>query len=385
MLQVGTLMEVPLVRLAPLVLALAVLLPSAPARACSCLAYGTTLERCRSASWVYAGTVESYDWPLGYRGRADRSVEIRLAVDTVWRGAVPARLVVETDPLGGAGSCTRYPPPGQRFLVCDHKGGEAPSSMGICAPVALGGHAEELIAALGPGAAPQTPGAARWPWWADRARLVDSWNGLMSIFMPFVAALVGAGAGALLHRWRPSPTRRSTRRFVALSLAVALVIVIARVVLHRWLPHERSLFLCVTLGPPVVAGAFGLVLAFYELRRGRGLGGLAIAWVGVLVALIAGFMRLHLPVQPADVVACSEPRAREHVDAYPRRTEDRARDRAALDAWLRGAPAGCADFGLSRMRTDVRGPSVSFPDGRGGEYTMWALEPREYSYRWELP
>jgi hypothetical protein len=94
-------------------------------------------------------------------------------------------------------------------------------------------------------------------------------------------------------------------------------------------------------------------------------------------------VRLHLPVQPDDVVACSRPRAQEHLDAFPRGIDDRARDEAARDAWERGAPAACADFGLSRMRADERGPSVSFPDGRGGEYTLFLRESSVY--HWELP
>lgn len=112
---------------------------------------------------------------------------------------------------------------------------------------------------------------------------------------------------------------------------------------------------------------------------------MALALVAVLVVLMAGYVRLHLPVQPAGVVACSEPRAREHLDALVGSAEGRARDAAAWDAWERGAPAGCADWGLSRMRADRRGPSVSFFDGRGGEYRLFRGSSGWVEYGWELP
>lgn len=74
------------------------------------------------------------------------------------------------------------------------------------------------------------------------------------------------------------------------------------------------------------------------------------------------------------VVACSEPRAQAHL---------RALDHMPRDEWTRQAPAACADWGLSRMRADPRGPAVIYPDGRGGEH--WRFLRGSPSYRWELP
>lgn len=363
----------------PLALALALLAAPAPAHACSCATIrDTDLARCATASRVFAGTIDAYEWPLVYRAAADRSVEIHLAVDTVWRGAVPSRLVVDTDPLGGPGSCTLYPPPGIRFVVCDDQDDAAPPALGFCARPALGQDAELLAAALGPGAAPTVPAASRGPWWTDPIRLADSWQAVLLLLTPFAIAGLGAGAGALARRRRPPAAGPpSVRRFVALLLAAALLVIGARLALHASLPPGRLLLQCLCFGPPVVAAVFGGALAAVAQRRGGR--GIAVAILTVAVVLTAGFMRLHTPVQPADAAACSEARAREYLRAAPSSTRH-----PAHDAWVQGAPRACTDFGLSRLRPHPHGHAVGFADGHGGAYWV-RRQPGDVSYVWELP
>ncbi|MEZ4454388.1 MAG: hypothetical protein R3B09_33360 [Nannocystaceae bacterium] len=370
-----------------LTLALAVLAAPDFARACSCAAVTyPTVESCQGARRALAGTVGEYEWPLAYRADAEHSVEIHLEVDTVWRGAAPPELVVTATPLGGAGSCTIYPPPGLRFVVCDDQEGGAEPAFRTCNGPALGEEAEALAAALGAGARPSAPARTRWPWWLDRERLADSSTGLLLLAAPFAAALVGAGLGAILPRRRSTAGRPRSRRGIVILLAVVATLVIAaRIALHRVLPLDRALFDAVTLGPAAVAGLLGLVLGVREARgERRGLRGLMVAFLGVAVALVAGYARLHAPVQPDDVVACSAARAREHLRGGPRPVDFVTPRGPEHDAWEERVPAACTDWGLAPMRADRHG-AIGFPDGRGGTY--WAhrrgLEPLVYA--WELP
>ncbi|MCB9569287.1 MAG: hypothetical protein H6710_19090 [Myxococcales bacterium] len=372
----------PPLRAPALVLALALLLEPGLARACSCMILDhPTLEGCQGARRVFAGRVGEYAWPTALRASADRSVEINLDVDAVWRGEVPTRLVVETDPLGGPGSCTIYPSPGERFVVCDGREGAAEPALGFCHGPAFGEEAEALIASLGPAVAPSAPMAARVPWWRDRERLAESSLGLSLVGVPFIAALLGAGAGALLPRRQGAGGERPSRRgIVALLIAAAILMIVARLVLHRLLPPENLLFTCVTLGPSALAGLFGVIFAFRMQRRRRGPWSLVIAFVGVGVALAAGYTRLHAPVQAADAFACSEARAREYVRAYPFGRGD-----AEREAWARGAPASCADWGLGRMEVPGSSPVVGFADGSGGYLWVRGGEFPSQTYLWELP
>ncbi|MCA9658325.1 MAG: hypothetical protein KC486_08275 [Myxococcales bacterium] len=364
------------------------LLAPAAARACSCLALRhPTVEGCQFASRVFAGTVGAYDWPTALRATADDSVTIELVVDTVWRGAVPAKVIVQTHPLGGPGSCAVYPAPGEPFLVCDSEEGDAAPSLGFCAGPALGDDAAPLIAALGPGAAPsEAPPRPRRPWWTDPKQLKESTHALLLLALPFAAALLGAGLGAILPWRRPgAQVRPSRRRIVVMLLAAALLVIGARLALHRQLPPDRLLFDCVTLGPSALAGLVGLVVGFRAQRRGaRGVRGLALALVAVAVVLTAGYARLHVPVQPADAVACTEARARDHLDAYPRPS---SRD-AALE-WARSAPRACTDWGLAPIKAEEgsTSPALAFTDGRGGMYWLYARSPSDIvrTYLWELP
>lgn len=368
---------------------LVLLLAPRDARACSCAILShPSLERCQAADRVFAGTVSSYDWPTAVRATAEDSVTIDVTVDTVWRGAVPARLTVETHPLGGPGSCTVYPAPGERFLACDNEAADAAPIFSVCAGSAMGADAAPLIAGLGPGSAPREPTSrsTRRPWWADPQRLKASTKELLLLALPFAVALLGAGLGALLSRiWPKKQARPSLRRLALVLLAAAAIVIAARVTLHRTLPPERLLFDCVTLGPSAAACLFGLIIGARAQRRGpRGVRGLAFALVAVAVVLTAGYARLHLPVQPVDAVACSEARAREHLRAYPR---GEPRD-AALE-WARGAPRACTDWGLAPIVADEASasPALGFADGRGGMYWLYARSPTEVArtYLWELP
>jgi hypothetical protein len=374
-------------RLAPVVLALAALFTPSLARACSCASATRwpVPADCQTARRVFAGTIAGYDWSPAYR--VDGTSELRLAVDTVWRGEVPARIVVETDTLGGGGSCTLHPTPGQRFLVCDDgEGGEEPA-INWCYHPAFADYADELSAALGPGAGPTAPTPFRWPWWTKPERLADEWLALALLAAPFVAAVVSAGVGAFVCLMRPAPPRRmSGRTLLKVLVPLACLVILARLGLAHAIPNEYHRLEYVVLGPPALALLLGVVLGYREVRRGgRALRGLFVAFAAIAATLAAGFVRLHLPVQPADAVACSEARAREHLRAYPDRKafDDRESFKEAVAAWARGAPAACTDWGLSRMRADPESDALIFADGRGGVY--WVRHGYPLSYGWEVP
>lgn len=140
-----------------------------------------TLERCRTASRAFSGTVAAYEWPTAYRATADNSVAIELAVEAVWRGAVPERVIVETHPLGGPGSCAIYPRPGEHFLICDGRDGAAQPAFSFCDGPSFAERADMLVRALGPSARPTAPSPPRWPWWTDRAQLAESEEALRGV------------------------------------------------------------------------------------------------------------------------------------------------------------------------------------------------------------
>jgi len=96
--------------------------------------------------------------------------------------------------------------------------------------------------------------------------------------------------------------------------------------------------------------------------------------------LFAGFVRLHVPIQPADAVACSEARAREFLRTAPigynfREDESQewysspatvAVEEEALRIAHAAVPYACADWGLRRMRFDPYRTCLEYEDGLGG-------------------
>lgn len=376
----------PSLRLVLVAFALGVSLVPAAAHACSCAVAnvrGPGSESCRTAGRVFAGTVGRYEWPLMF----GETSEYELEVDTVWRGEVPRQIFVRTSTLSWAGSCEYHPTPGERFVVCDDEQGAAEPAIGWCYHPAFGEHAKELAAELGPGAEP-APAPWRRPWWTEGAKIVAVWRELMLLAGPFVAAVLSAGIGAFVGVVWPRPRRNmSGRTLLKVLTMIACVVIAARVGLAFAVPEEYERIRWVVLGPLALATAVGVVLGFLEVRRGRrALRGLFIAFAAIATTLSAGFVRLHFPVQPADAIACSEARAREHLRGFPDWSaygKDRERYQAAVAEWARRAPAACTDWGLSRMHADPHFRSLRFPDGRGGQYSVHEESPMGYG--WEVP
>jgi hypothetical protein len=332
---------------------------------------------------VFAGTVGRYQWPLLF----GQTSEYELEVETVWRGEVTRQIVVRTSTLSGAGSCEYHPTPGERFVVCDNEQGAAEPAVSWCYHPAFGEYAEALAAGLGPGAEP-APAPWRRPWWTEGAQLIAMWRELLLLAGPFAAAFLSAGIGAFVGVVWPRPRRTmSVRTLLKVLASIACVVIAARVGLAFAVPEEHDRIRWVVLGPLALATAVGVVLGFLEVRRGRrALRGLFIAFAATATTISAGFVRLHLPVQPANAIACSEARAREHLRGFPdwrAHGEDRERYQAAVAEWARRTPAACTDWGLSRMHADPWFRSLRFPDGRGGQYAVQGEYPMGYS--WEVP
>ena len=138
----------------------------------------------------------------------------------------------------------------------------------------------------------------------------------------------------------------------------------------------------------------GLWLGIRVQRRRGGWRGLVAVLAGAGWVLLAGFVRLHAPVQPADADACSEARAREFLRTVPidvdlRDDEERAygprRSPAAEAARAEGlalaagaVPYACNDWGLQRMHFEPDheyGPCVDYDDGYGVRYEVCARSP----------
>ncbi len=371
--------------LVPLGFALAVASAAEPAWACSCAGQAeTTLERCRSATWAFAGVVESVEAP--YPFEHDGSAVMRLAVDAVWAGDPPAAFLAYTGgPCGWV-----MPPPGTPYLVCEDADGFNGESMafGYCW-TPLFSAAPEIRAGLGPGRPPTAAPRLSWQWWRTQELLL----GLGAlIVLPGIATVVGAAIGRMIspeHR-----VRGSARAPVHELLALGVLVIAARLVFRAAAPDypwRGELVMLMTIG---LAALVGLWLGFRGQRRRGGWSGLAVALAGTGSVLLAGLVRLHAPLQPADADACSEARAREFLRTAPidldlryeeERTYGPRRSPAAETARAEGlalaaeaVPYACNDWGLQRMRfvaEQENGPCVDYDDGYGVRYEVCARSP----------
>jgi len=138
-----------------LVIAAMLALRARDAAACSCGSWTRpTAEVCGVARRAFAGEVKGYGW-TGITGAflRRRPMTVELAVDRVWRGDVPDRVIAYTG--HGGGDCGIAPPVGMRFVVCDDGVGDAAPDFELCSRPAFA--APELEAALGPADAPRAP------------------------------------------------------------------------------------------------------------------------------------------------------------------------------------------------------------------------------------
>lgn len=340
-----------------------------------------SVERCRTAARVFAGTVEAVEVPFLFEPYDSNSV-VRLRVDTVWRGDPPSALLAYAGgPFGNGLPAPRWP-----FLICDDHD-DTWTVVSMCnAP--LFGEVPEIRASLGPGRSPTAPPALEWQSWRTRELLEAL---AMILVFPLAAIVLGAGVGWLVRRHAARPARGGVpiRRVLVLAAALVVARLIAKSVLSE---DMRSWYVgLVVVG---LATLVGLGLGYRGQRAPAGaLRGLAVAVLGTGLMLLAGFVRLHFPVQPRDAVACSEARAREFLRTAPIDFEfdrddpdyDYMYPSPAATAYYEEAlriaeetlPRACTDWGLFRMRFDrhgYRGPCVEFDDALGGSYRMCARE-----------
>lgn len=378
--------------LVPLALALTALLAPTSARACSCGAFDyPTVERCQSAARVFAGTVESVEFPHLFE--LERTTAVQLRVDTVWRGDPPAALLAYTSPPCGSWS---VPVPGTPFLMCEDDDNDISwTAFGMCGSP-LFGEAPELLATLGAGHPPAEPAALAWQPWRTEEFL---WSLAAILALP----LVGLGLGALAGRLRgrlATPSRSPVRRLVLLAISLIAVRLLLRAmpVSPRDWDWIWELQLATTVA---LATLVGLWLA-YRGQRTTSRPGLALLGTGLM--LVAGFVRLHAPAQLPDAIACSEARAREFLKSVPIDHDFRDADERADDGWqptptaaalraeglrlaVEAVPNACTDGGLRRMHFDPDseyGPCVEFDDGRGGARRLCAQTPH-VGYHEERP
>lgn len=366
----------------PLGLGLAVLLAAEPVRACSCGGFeDTTLARCQAAAWAFAGTIVGSEHPYPFEVDGP-TVAVRLRVDTVWAGDPPAELLAYT-----GGPCGWVEPaPGTPFVLCrdaDGFNGEW-TAFGSCWHPRFDA-APEIRAALGPGRPPTAPAAVAWQWWRAEEFL---WAlGIVLVPVCF-STVLWAGIGRI-GRAGVGSARVPVR--VLLGLAAA-VIALRLGVRAAW-PDEYGRGEGVAVATVLLAVVVGGWLGFRSQRRRGGWRGLGAALAGAEAMLLAGFVRMHAPVQPGGALACSEARAREFLRTVPIWLD--LRDDEAEDGWglspgaaavraegLRLAaeevPYACFDWGLQRMRfepEDVDGPCVTYDDGAGARYKVCARVP----------
>lgn len=349
---------------------------------------------------MFAGTVEAVEAP--FLLELDSRTIVRLKVDTVWRGDPPAALFAYTG--GPCGTIT--PAPGTPFLACEDDTGDISwMALGWCGHPRFG-EAPEIRTTLGPGHAPTAAPVLRWQWWHTK-------QVSLSLASVLALPLLGTMLGAALGRWdrrRAARAPEAARSPMRGLLLLAAAIVAARLCLRATLPddyymraaaseHHGSIVMVATI---VIAALVGLWLGYRGQRRPGRHGpwrGLAVAFIGVGLMLVAGLARLHVPIQPADAVACSAARAREFLRTAPirqdtREDEDDEWDQSptaiaggaeALRIAYDAVPYACADWGLRRMRFDpFLKTCLEYEDGLGGIYHQ-CVDPSEDRYTVEGP
>ncbi len=360
----------------PILLALLFLLIPTPTRACSCASFSLpTLERCLESERVFTGTLGRHRWPLRAEWFVIGHTSIEIEVDRVWGGDVQERVLARTNI--GPGSCGLDTKPGWPILVCDD-GGEI--ELHMCGRTNLLSEAAEITAGLGP-ARPPAPGGPTL-WRADLGRRASIW------LSPLLALGLAAVLGRLSRRWG-APTQDKRLRLARLGLVVLGSALLARVFTET---HWGWQLLAAMLLPWLLAAVGGSLLAFLAGRNPALFGTTAraaLAPVTILgLALLAGNMRPHFPVDHPDAVACSTERAEAALASLDHDQLDHAGATIALER----VGHACTDWGLGRYGlvqwylASYYGACLSFEDHRDGAW--WTCRDDDgvrTRYGWEGP
>jgi hypothetical protein len=142
--------------------AVATVLSTSPALACSCVAPTPPAKPARGVT-VFTGTVSHIDAP--------GNLVVHLVVDTVYQGSVPVDQTLTTTPSGA--SCGYGFEIGQRYTIfSDAAPSGSPLSVGSCGGV-VSGAIDPAAYGLTAAEPPTIPGKS-WPWGALTASLIGA-------------------------------------------------------------------------------------------------------------------------------------------------------------------------------------------------------------------
>jgi hypothetical protein len=175
---------------------LGLLARAAPAQACSCLPMSPD-EAYANADGVFSGTVQAVNAPAAGGGGME-PVTVELAVQTLWKGPVPATLTLQT-PADSA-ACGYPFETGTGYLVYAYHEG-AIWTTNLCTRTAVLTQAGEDLVALGPGT-PVAPAAT--PPTGGRPGVVMD-PGVLATYGLALAVVVGLAVAVVLLARRAGP------------------------------------------------------------------------------------------------------------------------------------------------------------------------------------